>query len=124
MIVDLDATLVTAHSEKEDAAPTYKRGFGFHPLCAFVDHSSEGTGEPLAIELRAGNAGANTAADHITVLNFGRRIADGTPREVLTNPDVIAAYQGDPAARSVGRGATRSFNNRCRWSADGASTAA
>ncbi|MBA5848265.1 IS1380 family transposase [Gordonia amicalis] len=67
VIVDLDATLVTAHSEKQDAAPTYKRGFGFHPLCAFVDHGSEGTGEPLAIELRPGNAGANTAADHISV---------------------------------------------------------
>ena len=67
VIVDLDATLVTAHSEKQDAAPTYKRGFGFHPLCAFVDHGSEGTGEPLAIALRSGNAGANTAADHIAV---------------------------------------------------------
>lgn len=29
LIVDLDATLVTAHSEKENAAATYKRGFGF-----------------------------------------------------------------------------------------------
>lgn len=67
LVIDLDATLVTAHSEKEHTAPTYKRGFGFHPLCAFVDHGSAGTGEPLAIELRAGNAGANTAADHITV---------------------------------------------------------
>jgi Transposase DDE domain group 1 len=35
LIIDLDATLVTAHSEKENAAPTFKRGFGFHPLCAF-----------------------------------------------------------------------------------------
>ncbi|MBP0657228.1 transposase, partial [Mycobacterium tuberculosis] len=60
VIVDLGATLVTAHSEEQDAAPTYKRGFGFHPLCAFVDHGSDGTGEPLAIELRPGNAGANT----------------------------------------------------------------
>jgi hypothetical protein len=59
--------LVTAHSEEQDAAPTYKRGFGFHPLCAFVDRGSEGTGEPLAIQLRPGNAGANAAADHITV---------------------------------------------------------
>ena len=40
LIVDLDATLVTAHSEKEQAAPTFKRGFGFHPLCAFVDHGA------------------------------------------------------------------------------------
>lgn len=68
LVIDLDATLVTAHSEKQQAAPTYKRGFGFHPLCAFVDHGSSGTGEPVAMQLRAGNAGANTAADHITVL--------------------------------------------------------
>ena len=68
VIIDLDATLVTAHSEKEHATPTYKRGFGFHPLCAFVDHGSGGTGEPLAIALRPGNAGANTAADHISVV--------------------------------------------------------
>lgn len=67
VIVDIDATLVTAHSEKQHAAPTYKRGFGFHPMCAFVDHGGTGTGEPVAIMLRAGNAGANTAADHIAV---------------------------------------------------------
>jgi hypothetical protein len=67
LIIDLDATLLNAHSDKENAAPTFKRGFGFHPLCAFVDHGSEGTGEPLAILLRPGNAGSNTAADHITV---------------------------------------------------------
>ena len=67
LIVDLDATLVTAHSEKEHAAPTFKRGFGFHPLCAFVDHGPDGNGEPLAVMLRPGNAGSNTAADHITV---------------------------------------------------------
>ncbi|MGV9793139.1 IS1380 family transposase [Gordonia sp. NPDC003422] len=68
VIIDLDATLVTAHSEKEQATPTWKKGFGFHPLCAFLDHQSGGTGEPLAIELRPGNAGSNTAADHITVV--------------------------------------------------------
>lgn len=67
LIVDLDATLLTAHSEKENAAPTFKRGFGFHPLCSFVDHGAKGTGEPLTIMLRPGNAGSNTAADHITV---------------------------------------------------------
>ncbi|WP_066913280.1 IS1380 family transposase [Millisia brevis] len=68
VIVDIDATLVTAHSDKQHAGPTYKRGFGFHPICAFVDHGAAGTGEPLAILLRPGNAGANTATDHITVL--------------------------------------------------------
>jgi len=67
LVIDLDATLVTAHSEKEGAKPTYKKGFGHHPLCAFVDHGAEGTGEPLAMLLRPGNAGSNTAADHISV---------------------------------------------------------
>jgi len=67
LVIDLDATLVTAHSEKEKAAPTFKRGFGFHPLWAFADHGQQGTGEPLAVVLRAGNAGSNTAADHIAV---------------------------------------------------------
>lgn len=67
LVIDLDATLINVHSEKEQAAPTFKRGFGYHPLCAFLDHGSEGTGEPLAIHLRPGNAGSNTAADHITV---------------------------------------------------------
>jgi len=43
-------------------------GFGFHPLCAFGDHGPDGTGEPLAILLRAGNAGSNTATDHIAVI--------------------------------------------------------
>lgn len=69
VIIDLDATLVSAHSEKELAAPTFKRGFGFHPLFAFVDHGQAGTGETLAGMLRPGSAGANTAADHIAVLD-------------------------------------------------------
>jgi hypothetical protein len=69
VIIDLDATLVTAHSEKESAAPTFKRGFGFHPIFAFVDHGETGSGETLAGMLRTGSAGANTAADHITVLD-------------------------------------------------------
>jgi len=64
-VIDIDATLVGAHSEKEHAAPTYKRGFGFHPLMAYLD----GTGEALAGMLRPGNAGSNTAADHVRVLD-------------------------------------------------------
>jgi hypothetical protein len=66
-IVDLDATLLTAHSDKEQAAPTFKRGFGFHPLLAFVDHGEHGTSEPLSFLLRRGNAGSNTVTDHIAV---------------------------------------------------------
>ncbi|WP_424871059.1 IS1380 family transposase [Streptomyces sp. SAI-229] len=64
--VDLDGVLVIAHSDKEDAAPTWKRTYGHHPLMAFVDHGPGGTGEPVAALLRPGNAGSNTAADHIT----------------------------------------------------------
>ena len=63
--VDLDATIVIAHSEKEQAAPTWKKTFGHHPMTAWADHGQGGNGEPLAIVLRPGNAGSNTAADHI-----------------------------------------------------------
>jgi hypothetical protein len=63
--VDIDATIVLAHSEKEKAAPTWKRTYGFHPLAAFADHGAGAGGEPLAMLLRAGNAGSNTAAEHI-----------------------------------------------------------
>lgn len=66
--VDLDATIVLAHSEKEGATPTWKRTFGCHPLLAFLDHGPGGTGEQLAGLLRVGKATANDAADHISVL--------------------------------------------------------
>ena len=65
LVLDLDASIVIAHSEKQEAAPTFKGTFGFHPMLAFCDN----TGEFLAGTLRRGNAGANTAADHITVLD-------------------------------------------------------
>ena len=68
LIVDLDATLVTSHSDKDGAAPTSRRGDGFHPLCSFIDRGPDGTGEPQALMLRPGNAGSNTAADHIAVI--------------------------------------------------------
>ena len=64
-VLDIDATIVLCHSEKENTAPTWKRTFGYHPLLCFLD----ATGEALAGMLRPGNAGSNTAADHITVLD-------------------------------------------------------
>ncbi|MEU1090078.1 IS1380 family transposase [Streptomyces sp. NPDC005892] len=64
--VDLDGVLVLAHSDKQDATATWKKTFGHHPLMGFVDHGCGGTGEPVAALLRPGNAGSNTAADHIT----------------------------------------------------------
>jgi hypothetical protein len=97
-VIDLDATLIGAHSEKEQAAPTYKRGFGFHPLLAYLD----ATGEALAGLLRAGNAGSGTAADHITVLD-----------------DALAQLPIDPAqveviARVDSAGWSHGFVNHCR----------
>jgi hypothetical protein len=62
--IDVDATLVSSHSEKQGAAGTYKGGYGFHPILAYCDE----TGEALAALLRPGNAGSNTAADHIAVI--------------------------------------------------------
>jgi hypothetical protein len=62
--IDVDATLLTSHSEKEGAAGTFKRGYGFHPMLAYCDE----TGEGLAGMLRPGNAGSNTAADQIAVV--------------------------------------------------------
>jgi hypothetical protein len=65
VVLDFDATLVAAHSEKESANPTWKLGFGSHPLLCFLDD----TNEALAGMLRPGNAGSDTAADHVTVLD-------------------------------------------------------
>ena len=81
LIIDLDASLVTAHSEKQQAAATFKRGFGFHPLMAFADHGAGGTGEALEILLRPGNAGSNKASDHIAVTKAAlAQLPDRNPR--------------------------------------------
>ena len=63
LVIDQDASVVVCHSEKEQAAPRSRRIFGFHPILAFCDN----TGEFLAATLRRGNAGSNTAADHLAV---------------------------------------------------------
>ena len=83
VVVDIDATLITAHSEKEDAAPTYKRGFGFHPLLAYLDHGPGGTGEALAGINRRGNANAGTAADHLAILDLIENQLTPAQREAL-----------------------------------------
>src|SRR4051794_24375187 len=66
LTIDVDATLICAHSEKEGAAGTYKGGYGFHPLLGYADETREALGGLL----RPGNAGANTAADHQAVLDL------------------------------------------------------
>jgi hypothetical protein len=80
--VDLDATLLVAHSDKEGAEPTYKRGYGFHPMLAYADE----TGEALAGELRPGNAGANTAADQIAVAEAA---IEQIPVEHVANIEIL-----------------------------------
>jgi len=41
VVLDVDATLVTVHSEKEAAAATFKGGFGYHPIGVWCDNSQE-----------------------------------------------------------------------------------
>lgn len=96
-VIDFDATLITSHSDKAGAEPTYKRGFGFHPLLAFLD----GTGEALAGILRPGNAGSNTAADHITVLAMALAQLPINPAEV------------EVVARADSAGLTHGFIDAC-----------
>jgi Transposase DDE domain group 1 len=86
--IDIDATIVIAHSEKEKAAPTWKKTYGFHPLAAFADHGAGAGGEPLAILLRAGNAGSNTAAEHIEVTKLAlAQLPRRSRRRVLVRTD-------------------------------------
>jgi Transposase DDE domain group 1 len=87
-VIDMDATLIAAHSPKEKAAATYKSGFGFHPLgcwCANTDES-------LAMELRPGNAGSNTASDHISGLSAAlAQVPVGYRRNVIVRLDGAGA---------------------------------
>jgi Transposase DDE domain group 1 len=86
--VDLDATIVLAHSDKEQATPTWKKSFGFHPLTAFADHGAAGGGEALAVLLRKGNAGSNTAADHIQTAKLALgQLPKARRRQVLIRTD-------------------------------------
>ena len=109
LTLDFDATIVVAHSEKETAAPTWKRTFGFHPLVCFLDRPEISAGEALAGMMRPGNAGSNTAADHVAVLDMA--IA-GLPETARPRPD----DPGGPRllARADTAGATHAFAAACR----------
>ena len=85
VVLDVDATLVTSHSEKEHAAPTFKGGFGYHPLAVWCDN----TQEMLAVAMRPGNAGSNTVADHIDVLT----------RAIAQVPAAVPQAHADPRRR-------------------------
>ncbi len=91
VIVDIDATLVTAHSDKECAEPTFKRGFGFAPMCSFVDHGQHGTGEALALDLRPGKASPWNVDDHLAALNNAlAQLPEDERSQVLVRADTGA----------------------------------
>jgi hypothetical protein len=102
--LDFDATLLDAHSDKEQAAPTYKKGFGFFPLGAWLDN----TAEALAAILRPGNAGANTASDHVGVL-------EEALAQLPVRPRGLDPLNGVPMlARADSAGATHDFLDALR----------
>jgi hypothetical protein len=106
LCLDFDATITIAHSEKEDAAPTWKHTFGFHPLLCFLDRPEVAGGEALAGILRAGNAGSNTAEDHVTVLDLAlAQLPTGFRPGAPGGPRVLA--------RSDSAGATHKFATAC-----------
>src|SRR5437764_12557007 len=88
LVIDLDATLVTASSDKEGAAATWKKGYGFHPLGAWLAT----TREPLAMLLRPGNAGSNTFTDHRDVLAAAiRQVPARSRNKILIRVDGAGA---------------------------------
>jgi hypothetical protein len=99
LTLDVDATLITAHSEKENAAGNYKGGYGFHPLQVYLDETREALGGLL----RPGNAGSNTAEDHKTVID--RALAQIPAGYVDTLPILV---------RADSAGATHGLIDYCR----------
>jgi hypothetical protein len=109
LCLDIDATIVTAHSDKELAAPTWKRTFGFHPIVCFLDRPEIASGEALAGVLRPGNAGSNTAADHVEVLDLA----------LASLPETARPEPEDPASarvvvRTDAAGASHDLARHCR----------
>ncbi len=104
LVLDFDATITIAYSEKENAAKTWKKTFGFHPLLCYLDRPEVAGGEALAGLLRPGNAGSNTASDHVTVLEAA----------LAALPERARPRPGEPGspqllARSDSAGATHVF---------------
>jgi hypothetical protein len=104
LVIDIDATITIAHSEKENAAKTWKKTFGFHPLLAYLDRPDVAGGEALAGILRPGKAGSNTAADHVEILAMAMAVL----------PEYARPRPGDPDSprvqvRTDAAGATHTF---------------
>ncbi len=108
--LDVDATISVDHSDnKENAAATWKKTFGFHPLLVFLDRPDIAAGEALAGLLRAGNAGSNTTADHLTVLGWALAALPAAFRPDPDNPEAPQVL-----IRSDSAGATYGFAAACR----------
>ena len=111
VVLDIDASLVEIHSEnKEQTAPTFKGGFGFHPLFCFAD----ATGETLSALLRPGNAGSNTVADHITVLDDAIAQLPAPIAAGHHEGDQSDLVQRDVIMRADSAGCTQDFLESCR----------
>jgi len=104
LTIDLDATITIAHSDKANAAKTWKKTYGFHPLLAYLDRPDVSGGEALAGLLRPGNAGSNTAADHVTVIDMALASLPAQARPRPGDPDSPAVLVRTDAA-----GATHAF---------------
>jgi DDE family transposase len=94
LVIDEDATIVVTHSEKEQTAPTFKHSFGYHPVLAFCDNSNEA----LAGMLRPGNAGSNTAADLIEVLD---QALTQIPDQYRHGYPVLVRFDGAGASKAL-----------------------
>ena len=113
--LDVDATITVDYSDnKENAAATWKKTFGFHPLLVFLDRPDIAAEEALAGLLRKGNAGSNTTDDHISVL--GQALAS-LPPQYRPDPDNPNAPK--VLIRSDSAGATYGFAAACRTSGVG-----
>jgi hypothetical protein len=113
LTIDMDATITLAHSEKENAAATWKKTFGFHPLLAFLDRGEVSGGEALAGLLRPGNAGSNTATDHVTVLDQALASLPSCWRPDSSSDPTTSAGPG-VLVRTDAAGATHTFAKTCR----------
>jgi len=96
--VRMDAAILISHSDKEQAAGTFKHAYGHHPLMAWCDN----TGESLAFRLRPGNAGSNTAADHLAVLGEALAQIPSRTGEMCWSPSTEPAPPGSWSTTSPG----------------------
>ena len=106
VVIRIDASLVESHSDKQHAAGNFKGGYGFHPLLAWCDN----TGELLAVIARPGNAGSNTAADHIAIIDAAIAAIPAKWR-----PNLLITIDGAGSSHAVVEH-LRKLNARPGWS--------